>query len=342
MKTLYALAACCLLLAGPAPSLALELGLHMDMTFSDDQGVNSRAVTLASTVYARYSRNSFLWHRVEPEKGKRDWSQMDQIVEMLGKAGIEPIMCVYGSPTWISGATGKEDQYWLYVPKDPARFEAWLTAYKDFMREAVRRYKGKVRKWELWNEENISDAWRPLANFEQYVAFYNAIRDVIRSEDSGAQVALGGLGNLTFVGEGSMPGYQFLQKLYEKGVFPDIVAIHPYTKVAPDQFKQWDNNFDDISLIHRIMQSYGQTAKPLWITEWGWSSAEIGEQRQAMYLKKSLEMLTTRFTYVSLAIYFLDWDRPPQYFFGLYTTGFVSKPAAFVYAEQAKALGQGR
>lgn len=330
------------LLAHACPARALQLGLHMDMTFSDDQGVNARAVTLAKTVYAKVSRNSFLWHRVEPEKGKRDWSQFDQIVDMLVSAGIEPLMCVYGSPPWASGATGSEEQYWLHVPTDPAKFEAWLAQYKNFMREAAQRYKGKVRKWELWNEENISDAWRPKVNLDQYVAWYTAMREVIRSVDKDAEIALGGLGNLTFVGEGSMPGYLFLETLYEKGVHPDVVAIHPYTKVAPDQFKQWDNNFDDISLIHRIMESHGQSGRPLWITEWGWSSGEIGEQRQAMYLKKSLEMLETRFKYVSMALYFIDWDRQPQYYFGLYTAEFVSKPAAFVFAEQAKLLGQGR
>ena len=321
---------------------ALRLGLHMDMTFSDDQGVNARAITLARTVFASISRNSFLWHKIEPERGRRDWSAMDQLLDMLDKAGVEPLLCVYGSPVWASGATGNEDQYWLHVPTDQARFGVWLEQYKDFMREAAARYKGRVRKWELWNEQNIGDAWRPRANFAQYVQWYKAMHAVIREADPAAEIALGGLGNLTFVGEGSMPGYQFLQKLYEAGVYPEIVAIHPYTKVAPDQFKQWDNNFDDIGLIRRIMESFGQSARPLWITEWGWSSAEVGEQRQAMYLKKSLEMLQSRFRYVSMAIYFLDWDRPPQYHFGLYTTAFVSKPAAFVFAEQAKALGQGR
>jgi len=339
MKRSILLAAAVVLLNVSA-ARALELGLHMDMAFSDDQGVNARAVTLAKTVYARCSRNSFLWNKVEPEKGHRDWSRMDQIVDMLEKAGIEPLMCVYGSPAWASGATGNEDQYWLYVPVDPAKFEVWLEQYKDFMREAVKRYKGRVHKWELWNEENISDAWRPKANIDQYVRWYQAIRDVIRSEDSRAAIAMGGLGNLTFVGEGSLPGYQFLEKVYDHNVYPDIVAIHPYTKVAPDQFKQWDNNFDDIGLIHRIMENHGQSARPLWVTEWGWSSAEIGEQLQAAYLKKSLEMLRFRFNYVSLAIHFLDWDRPPNYYFGLFTTGFISKPAAFVFAEQAKALGQ--
>jgi hypothetical protein len=88
------------------------------------------------------------------------------------------------------------------------------------------------------------------------------------------------------------------------------------------------------------MENHGQSARPLWVTEWGWSSAEIGEQLQAAYLKKSLEMLRFRFNYVSLAIHFLDWDRPPNYYFGLFTTEFISKPAAFVFAEQAKALGQ--
>ena len=324
------------------PALALQLGLHMDMAFSDDQGVNARAVTLARTVHAKISRNSFLWHKVEAEQGKRDWAQMDQVVDLLAQAGIEPLMCVYGSPAWVSGALDSEEQYWLHVPVEQGRFDAWLERYKDFMREAATRYKGKVRKWELWNEQNLGEAWRPRTHVEHYVAWYKAMHQVIRSVDPDAEIALGGLGNLTFVGEGSMPGYQFLQKVYELGVYPEIVAIHPYTKVGPDQFKQWDNNFDDVGLIRRIMESHGQSARPLWITEWGWSSAEIGEQRQAQYLKKSLEMLQTRFRYVSMAIYFLDWDRPPKYYFGLYSSDFISKPAAFVFAEQAKAMGQSR
>lgn len=330
------------LLFQAVPAQALELGLHMDMAFSDDQGVNARAVTLAKTVHAKVSRNSFLWHKVEAQRGQRDWASMDQVVSMLEQAHIEPLMCVYGSPTWVNGTRGNEEQYWLHVPVDQARFDAWLEHYRDFMREAATRYKGKVRKWELWNEQNLGEAWRPRVHPEHYAAWYTAMHAVIRSVDPEAEISMGGLGNLTFVGEGSMPGYQFLQKIYDMKIFPEIVSIHPYTKVGPDQFTQWDNNFDDVGLIRRIMESHGQSNRPLWITEWGWSSADVGDQRQALYLKKSLDMLKTRFRYVTLAIYFLDWDRPPQYYFGLYTSEFISKPAAFVFAEQAKAMGQGR
>ena len=108
MRQAFLWAALICMLGAAVPARALELGLHMDMTFCDNQGINARAVTLARTVFARYSRNSFLWHKVEPEQGRRDWSQFDQIVDMLGASGIEPIMCGYGSPTWASGATGTD------------------------------------------------------------------------------------------------------------------------------------------------------------------------------------------------------------------------------------------
>ena len=49
----------------------------------------------------------------------------------------------------------------------------------------------------------------------------------------------------------------------------------------------------------------------------GWSSATVGVARQASYLKRSLEMIKHRYPFVRLATYFVDHDRPPEFFQGL-------------------------
>ena len=52
----------------------------------------------------------------------------------------------------------------------------------DFMREAVIRYRGRVHRWELGNEENEKYFWKPAPDIDQYVLWYQTLRRVILEE----------------------------------------------------------------------------------------------------------------------------------------------------------------
>ena len=319
--------------ASSAP--AFMLGVHMDLTYDGNASRRATAVTNAKSIRATVSRNSFLWHLLEPQKGSFDWSRTDAVIQELQNAGIEPLFCIYGSPSWANGVPTSTTNYYRYVPTDETQFRQWLNDYKTFVAAAVNRYNGKVKKWELWNEENEHFFWKPKPNLDQYIRWFQAIQATIKSIDPSAEVALGGLSGLFSSAPDDYTGKQFLSLLYQKGVFPDIVAIHPYSKTAPDYHKEWDNNFDDIALIKQVMTDSGQQDKNIWVTEWGWSTAVISKETQATWLGMSLQMLKTQYTYVTLATYFLDYDRVSKYYHGLFDSSFQPKPAASVYHEFA-------
>lgn len=317
-----------------ASAYALELGLHMDITWYNDPLLRANSISKAQSVSSKVSRNSFLWHLIEPTKNVYDWSVPDSVVNELLKAGIEPLFCIYGSPTWANGVPSSTNNHYLYVPTDETQFALWLKNYEAFVKAAVERYAGKVKKWELWNEQNECSFWLPRAKTaDPYIRWFQTIQSAIKNIDPTAEVALGGLSAIQYTGK------QFLTAMYAKNIFPDIVAIHPYSASAPNDYQPGpEGNFDDISTIRDLMLKYGQGNKKLWVTEWGWSTSKIPEQTQAEWLRISLDMLKNQYSYVSLATYFTDVDKPPNLNHGLFDGAFQPKPAALVFKDFADSI----
>lgn len=57
----------------------------------------------------------------------------------------------------------------------------------------------------------------------------------------------------------------------------------------------------------------------MWVTEWGWNTARVTPIVQAEYLRRSLELLDTRYSsYVTIATYFALHDYQPDLFYGLF------------------------
>ena len=310
-------------------------GLHMDLTFNGDPKTREIAIKNAKAINVQISRNSFLWHRIERNKGIKDWSIPDSVVDELLETGIEPLFCIYGSPSWANGVSSTIEGYYYYVPTENHLFLKWLDQYKVFVAETIKRYKNKVTKWELWNEQNQHFTWKPEPDVERYLLWYNEIYKVIKSIDPKAEVALGGLTGLCCAGPKDYNGNNFLQELYNRNVYPDIISIHPYSGKyqSPDTHSEWENNFDDIELIYSTMVANGQGGKKIWVTEWGWPTDTISEGRQAIYVDKSLKMISSQYPYVSVATYFIDYDRPPKYFHGLFTDNFKIKEAGKKFKE---------
>ena len=313
-----------------ALSSAQEYGLHQDLTFDGYAWRRAKGIAVAASVHAQISRNSFLWAKIEPSPGVFDWSIPDSVVNDLGAKGIEPLFVLYGSPSWANGVPASTPDGVLYVPPEGPAFDRWLSNYVTFVRKAVTRYKGRVAKWEVWNEENERFFWKPAPSVDQYARFFTTIRTAILAADPQAQVAVGGLAGLSCSID--IPGVDFLKGLVARNVSFDYVAIHPYSSLgqAPNVHIQWQDNFDDIGLIHDYLVSVGMSV-PLWVTEWGWSTAQVDPAVQAQYIATSLELLRTRYRYVTVATYFLDKDHDTAYQQGLFDASYDPKPAAAAF-----------
>jgi hypothetical protein len=302
-----------------------------------DGAFRTRAIATARDLKAEVARVGLLWMWIEFSRGSPDWTVPDSVIQGLTDAGIEPLLVVYGSPPWANGVSEQGNPYhYLYVPTDPVAFQNWVQAYRTFVAQAVHRYRGRVRKWELWSEPNDAFFWRPAPRVDQYATWFTSVRGAILAEDPNAQIASGGV-NQIVVSYGPNPsGRTFLQGLYDRHVYPEIIAIHPYSNQGqgPNQHIAGAQNFDDIDQVLAVMSANGQGQRKLWVTEWGWSTAEVSQAHQADYLTRSLQLLATRYApWVTVATYFSEYDTPPAYAFGLYSAAWIPKPAAGAFRQ---------
>lgn len=320
--------------AGPA------IGVHSTLAFEADP--ERRAATVAAIhdlLDAQVVRQSLLWNQVEPVEGRLDWTATDRAIEELRAAGIEPLLAVIGSPSWANGVPESTPRHYLHVPSTGAALNTWLSRYSDFLAEAVRRYHDYVRRWEIWNEPNLAAFWGPRPDPIAYRQVYETLRSTILRVDPKAEVAVGGLARLSVASAPNIPGLAFLRRLARTRPPIDDVAIHPYTtdNHPPDLHIPGENNFDDIARVHDQLVDEGERAS-IWVTEWGWDSAAVGEARQARYVDRSLSMLERRYRFVRVATYFLDHDLPPRFLQGLLDEHLQPKPAARVFREHAQRL----
>jgi hypothetical protein len=214
------------------------------------------------------------WSRVEAERGRRDWSDVDRVVRAVTAHG----MCAHGlityAPAWAGDPTDHPEGS-AFPPSDPNLFG-------QFAREAAQRYRHDVAVWEVWNEPNTVRFFKPAPNAGRYAALLASAYTAIKSVDAEMTVLSGGLAPAEDNGRDIAPT-TFLAGLYaaDANRYFDGFAIHPYSYPAlPNDpaTAEW-NTALRMATMHDIMVAGGDAQKPVWITECG---APTGTARVAV------------------------------------------------------------
>jgi hypothetical protein len=170
------------------------------------------------------------------------WWILDPIVYLAAKQGIRVLPTIYGTPNWVAALQGCATGCHNVGPNTVAGY----VAFSIFVREAVARYGPggefwsehprlrylPMRTWQIWNEQNSSDFWKPWPNVTDYTNLLIAGGEAVHSVDPGATVIPGGMiGEPAQEGKKTVSGWDFLRDLYAnpraREAF-DGVAIHPY------------------------------------------------------------------------------------------------------------------
>ena len=257
------------------------------------------------------------WGRVEPEPGRFVWDEADrELREWDLPWGLTPLPILGYTAPWASSAA---DRTVNAPPRD-------LRSYYRFVRESVSRYHGDIRYWEVWNEPNIGFF---QGQTHEYVDVLKAGAVAARAADPEARILFGGQAGV------DLP---FTQACYELGAaeYFDVMAVHPY---------QWGKVFNDgwftdkLRGLRAVMDQWGDTGKPIWLTEIGWSTAEgIDEQDQARLLVQSFTTaLTLGHLGVQKVFWFCvkDWGGPGH---GLFADNGEPKPAFHAYRVMTQEL----
>jgi len=245
-------------------------------------------------------RQPLFWAAVEPESpafDERHWAYFDNEVRLAAEAGLEVFPFVMLTPKWVTP---------LGIDL-PVRSARQRRAWASFIRAAVNRYgpgggfwRGEeeleylpVRKWEIWNEENIVT----FATEPEPARFATLIRiagRVIHRQAPGSKVILGGLFGRPLQIPPNVASGDFLSRFYRAGKvkrYFDGVGLHPYVADATAMGAQLRN-------LRRIMRRFEDFGTPLYVTELGWGSAdgptrwEQGLSGQAFQLSKAFSMLS--------------------------------------------------
>ncbi len=197
----------------------------------------------ASELGAKSLRWTMPWQAIESRNGTLNWSVLDRIVQAAEASKIE---LVFGLTGYSPGSCCTN-----YANLYPAGAEEKIRGYERFLRELVRRYKGKVRYWQIENEVSLPLSWGgPL---EDYISVLSAAYRTIKSEDPDSTVLMAGL-----AGVGDPAKERFLIER-GRGHF-DVLDAHLY--FAPEELLGKINN------LRTEMKALGYD-RPIWVTETG-------------------------------------------------------------------------
>lgn len=302
--------------AGPTPGCAKGflwgISSHPQLHPAEVQKLEALAAAL---VGAKVVREDVYWHRVQPARDRWDFRSFDQTVNIFADQGIEleAILC-YCAP-WAA-----KDPKAARREKSAPEPEAW----RQFCYEMAKRYRDKVRFWEVWNEPDVtpfSDI-SPDVYAQMMLTAYRAVKD----GNPDAKVLTGGFATLSDHPMLRNADYQEQSLVNGKGGF-DIHAYHEHGPFYPHYVRMVEERF--LPLRART----GTTA-PWWPNETALTSAGGNEEAQALALYKKL-IFSRANGAVGYNWYDLrnDGDDPNhgEQNYGMLTRDFYPKPVYTVY-----------
>ncbi len=255
-----------------------------------------------------FVRVDFTWDRMEPLRGQIRWDLMDPVVEEADAHGVRLVAILGFCPPWASSGPS------AYYPPRHAR------DWKEFVSALVKRYRGRVRHWILWNEPNSSTFFRGSTDqFIQQVLIPGA--EAAKAADPGCKIVGPDLAHLS----GARWDTWLDKILAEAGSYLDIISHHCYKDKPAEILRMLEGPSRpwEPPPVQRIIERRGQGSKPFWLTEVGWRSTHVGPAKQSGYLISTLQSTRQRGWISKVFLYELR-DSPQEPGFGLMT--YAGKP----------------
>lgn len=290
--------------AGNAPTVGSQFhGMWSNYTDAERaQALDTLAANGVQSV-----RLDVSWAMLQPDGPGRysDWGVgfVDRVLTMIADRGMEPLVMLWMTPAWANG--GKDERT---LPDDPQ-------AYAEAARWAASRWAGTVSAWEVWNEPN-ADAFMRGEDPVAYAQLLRAAYPAIKAGNPSAKVVFGG----TMYND-----VDWIRKALEAGAAGsyDVMATHPYMAIAdaPPELQdgtKWTLRY--ARAVYDLMVATGDGDKPIWFTEFGWSSHPntgseanwqrgVTPQQQADYLVRTLRLVQAEMPFVTNVFWYNERDR---------------------------------
>jgi hypothetical protein len=274
----------------------------------------------------KFIRMDFGWQGTEPTKGTYNWASYDELTANLEKRGLSAIYIFdYSSSLYEESVVSKDSktdkgQKILSSPQHPesvAAFARWAAA-------AAEHFKGSKIIWEIWNEPNISQFWKPTADVVQYTVLALATCKAVKAVVPDAII----IGPAT-----STIPFPFLESFLASGVleYLDAVSVHPYRNYS----RSPETAITDYKKLRELIDRYAPAKKrgmPIISSEWGYSTFNKGVtlETQAAYITRM--QLCNMLSGIPISIWY-DWKNDgndpaePEHNFGTVSSDLKPTPA---------------
>jgi hypothetical protein len=200
----------------------------------------------------RWVRMDFHWASIEKEKGVYDFSDYERLLAALKPYGIRAL--------FILDYTNK-----LYDNDLPPHTDEGRQAFARFAAAAVKHFQGKGILWEMWNEPNIKQFWKPAPNAGDYSKLALATGKAIRAAAPKEKY----IGPAT-----SRIDMPFLETCFKAGLLKywDAVSVHPYRRFDPE------STAEEYAKLRDMIARYAPKGRaiPIYSGEWGYSDIAAG------------------------------------------------------------------
>lgn len=292
--------------AAPNTGAGFGYGVTANMWQGDKQGV----ADLVKQLGFGWVKQQVRWEYAEPQPGAIQWQEMDSIVDTMNGNGINLMFSVVTSPPWtrptLGGTGGPPEDFQLFA---------------NFLGAIAGRYCGRLQAIEVWNEQNLRREWEgfplePASYMDLLKRSYNAIKGACP-----ATLVISGATTPAGYSDVAFDDIDYLRGMYQNGLkqYSDGIGIHPSGFANPPSvtFQDWESgnytapshvnhrSFYFLSTLResrRVMEEFGDTAKRLWPTEFGWGStpspfpgyeyeARIDEATQARWIVEAFNIM---------------------------------------------------
>ncbi len=301
--------------AAAAPAYGIQgIGATAGVSFTADLAVAQRLKTTVTRIEAS-------WAALEPDGPGRApapeaLARLDALIDGAARRRIKTVLFINRTPCWASSAPARlragcrgvgRNAFAVtrYQPRDVGR----VVPISRFL---VERYGSKLAAFEVWNEPDQANEkyWAGPNKVRNYVKLVKALYAPLKRANPALPVLAG-----SFVGIDS----RWLEAMYARGVkgHYDGLAVHFY-------------NLPLLALAGtRATQLANGDEKPMWLTEFGWSSChrrggparELGHAcvTQATQAQNLVDVLRSveDLPYLKAAIQFQVADSPGGFQFGL-------------------------
>lgn len=211
-------------------------------------------------------RDEISWQSVEQKPGvfsiPNNVSKTDAAFnELSGKDNISSVFILsYGNNMYTKGG----------YPNS----EIDIEKFSEYVSWVVKRYKGKIKYYEIWNEwllgTGVPDKKSKRPGDAIYLELIKTASHIIRKEDPSAIIITGSINPLKPIDRNWMYG------LVNKGLlnYVDGLSIHPYSFQFKNNYIQSpEGNISQLDLFESALKSITGKEIPLYITEVGYPTS---------------------------------------------------------------------